>query len=42
MGRFARADEIASASLFLTDPQNRYITGICLDVAGGAHLGMGS
>jgi 3-oxoacyl-[acyl-carrier protein] reductase len=42
MGRFARPEEIASASLFLTEPANRYITGICLDVAGGAHLGMGS
>ncbi len=27
---------------FLTDPQNRYITGVSLDVAGGAHLVMGS
>jgi 3-oxoacyl-[acyl-carrier protein] reductase len=33
---------VASAALFLTDPQNRYITGVSLDVAGGAHLGMGS
>ena len=42
MQRFARPDEVASAALFLTDPQNRYITGVSLDVAGGAHLGMGS
>lgn len=42
MGRFARPDEIANAALFLTDPANRYITGISLDVAGGAHLGIGS
>lgn len=42
MGRFAQPEEIASAALFLTDPRNRYITGITLDVAGGAHLGMGS
>lgn len=42
MRRFAHPDEIASAALFLTDPKNRYITGISLDVAGGAHLGMGS
>jgi NAD(P)-dependent dehydrogenase (short-subunit alcohol dehydrogenase family) len=42
MRRFARPDEIANAALFLTDPKNRYITGISLDVAGGAHLGMGS
>lgn len=42
MRRFARPEEIASAALFLTDPRNRYITGISLDVAGGAHLGMGS
>lgn len=42
MQRFARPDEVASAALFLADPQNRYITGVSLDVAGGAHLGMGS
>jgi NAD(P)-dependent dehydrogenase (short-subunit alcohol dehydrogenase family) len=42
MQRFARPDEVASAALSLTDPQNRYITGVSLDVAGGAHLGMGS
>jgi NAD(P)-dependent dehydrogenase (short-subunit alcohol dehydrogenase family) len=42
MQRFARPDEVARAALFLTDPQNRYITGVSLDVAGGAHLGMGS
>jgi NAD(P)-dependent dehydrogenase (short-subunit alcohol dehydrogenase family) len=42
MQRFARPDEVASAALFLTDPANRYITGVSLDVAGGAHLGMGS
>ncbi|MGV2985744.1 SDR family NAD(P)-dependent oxidoreductase [Microbacterium sp. AGC85] len=42
MGRFARPDEVANAALFLTDPSNRYITGVSLDVAGGAHLGMGS
>jgi NAD(P)-dependent dehydrogenase (short-subunit alcohol dehydrogenase family) len=42
MQRFARPDEVAGAALFLTDPQNRYITGVSLDVAGGAHLGMGS
>lgn len=42
MRRFARPDEVTSAALFLTDPRNRYITGVSLDVAGGAHLGMGS
>lgn len=42
MQRFARPDEVASAALFLTDPRNRYITGVSLDVAGGAHLGIGS
>jgi 3-oxoacyl-[acyl-carrier protein] reductase len=42
MRRFAQPEEIASAALFLTDPRNRYITGVSLDVAGGAHLGMGS
>lgn len=42
MGRFARPDEVTNAALFLTDRRNRYITGVSLDVAGGAHLGMGS
>ncbi len=42
MQRFAQPDEVASAALFLTDPLNRYITGVSLDVAGGAHLGMGT
>jgi NAD(P)-dependent dehydrogenase (short-subunit alcohol dehydrogenase family) len=42
MQRFARPNEVSSAALFLTHPQNRYITGVSLDVAGGAHLGMGS
>jgi 3-oxoacyl-[acyl-carrier protein] reductase len=42
MQRFAQPDEVASAALFLTDPRNRYITGVSLDVAGGAHLGMGT
>jgi 3-oxoacyl-[acyl-carrier protein] reductase len=42
MQRFARPDEVANAALFLTDPRNRYITGVSLDVTGGAHLGMGS
>ena len=42
MQRFAQPDEVSNAALFLTNPQNRYITGVSLDVAGGAHLGMGS
>lgn len=42
MGRFAEPDEVARAILFLADPDNRYITGVSLDVAGGAHLGMGT
>jgi NAD(P)-dependent dehydrogenase (short-subunit alcohol dehydrogenase family) len=42
MRRFAEPDEVARAILFLTDPDNRYITGVSLDVAGGAHLGMGT
>jgi NAD(P)-dependent dehydrogenase (short-subunit alcohol dehydrogenase family) len=42
MQRFAQPDEVSNAALFLTDPRNRYITGVSLDVAGGAHLGMGS
>ena len=35
MQRFARSNEVSSAALFLTHPQNRYITGVSLDVAGG-------
>jgi NAD(P)-dependent dehydrogenase (short-subunit alcohol dehydrogenase family) len=42
MRRFAEPDEVARAVLFLADPDNRYITGVTLDVAGGAHLGMGT
>jgi NAD(P)-dependent dehydrogenase (short-subunit alcohol dehydrogenase family) len=42
MRRFARPQEVVQAILFLTDPANRYLTGVSLDVAGGAHLGMGS
>ena len=42
MRRFAEPDEVARAILFLTDPDNRYITGVSLDVAGGAHLGIGT
>ncbi|MGQ3256798.1 MAG: SDR family NAD(P)-dependent oxidoreductase, partial [Microbacterium aurantiacum] len=42
MQRFAEPVEVARAIEFLTDPANRYITGVSLDVAGGAHLGMGS
>lgn len=42
MQRFAEPAEVASAIRFLTDPLNRYITGVSLDVAGGAHLGIGS
>ncbi|MDP9905480.1 SDR family NAD(P)-dependent oxidoreductase [Arthrobacter bambusae] len=42
MRRFAEPDEVARAILFLADPDNRYITGVSLDVAGGAHLGIGT
>lgn len=42
MQRFAEPVEVANAIAFLTDPANRYITGVSLDVAGGAHLGIGS
>lgn len=42
MRRFAEPDEVARAILFLSDPDNRYITGVSLDVAGGAHLGIGT
>lgn len=42
MQRFAEPAEVANAVAFLTDAVNRYITGVSLDVAGGAHLGMGS
>jgi NAD(P)-dependent dehydrogenase (short-subunit alcohol dehydrogenase family) len=42
MQRFAEPAEVANAISFLTDRVNRYVTGVSLDVAGGAHLGMGS
>ncbi|WP_326686109.1 MULTISPECIES: SDR family oxidoreductase [unclassified Streptomyces] len=42
MGRFAEPEEVAATIAFLTDPANRYLTGLSLDVAGGARLGMGS
>lgn len=42
MRRFAESDEVAGAIEFLTARANRYITGVSLDVAGGAHLGVGS
>jgi len=42
MRRFAEPEEVASAIAFLTDRANRYISGVSLDVAGGAHLGMGT
>lgn len=42
MRRFAEPEEVANAIRFLTDADNRYITGVSLDVAGGAHLGIGS
>lgn len=42
MRRFAEPVEVANAVTFLTDQANRYVTGVSLDVAGGAHLGMGS
>jgi len=42
IGRFAEPSEVARAALFLTDPAKRCITGVSLDVAGGAHLGMGT
>ncbi|MFF3853585.1 SDR family NAD(P)-dependent oxidoreductase [Micromonospora sp. NPDC002575] len=42
MRRFAEPDEVTRAVLFLTDPANRYITGVSLDVAGGTHLGIGT
>jgi NAD(P)-dependent dehydrogenase (short-subunit alcohol dehydrogenase family) len=42
MQRFAEPDEVARAVTFLTATENRYLTGLSLDVAGGAHLGMGT
>ena len=35
MQRFARPEEVASAALFRTDPQNRYITGVSLETLPG-------
>jgi NAD(P)-dependent dehydrogenase (short-subunit alcohol dehydrogenase family) len=42
MQRFAEPDDVARAVVFLTAKENRYLTGLSLDVAGGAHLGMGT
>lgn len=42
MGRFAEPEEVAETIAFLSAPANRYLTGLALDVAGGARLGMGS
>lgn len=42
MGRFAEPEEVSRVVTFLVDPRNRYLTGLSVDVAGGAHLGMGS
>jgi NAD(P)-dependent dehydrogenase (short-subunit alcohol dehydrogenase family) len=41
-GRFAEPEEVARVVGFLVDPDNRYLTGLSLDIAGGAHLGMGT
>jgi 3-oxoacyl-[acyl-carrier protein] reductase len=35
MGRFGKAEEVASAVLFLASDQASYITGACLDINGG-------
>lgn len=42
MQRFAEPVEVARTIAFLTARENRYLSGVSLDVAGGAHLGMGS
>lgn len=42
MQRFAEPEEVARAITFLSALENRYISGVSLDVAGGAHLGIGS
>ncbi|WP_238148332.1 SDR family NAD(P)-dependent oxidoreductase [Rothia halotolerans] len=42
MQRFAEPAEVARSIEFLTAPENRYLTGLSMDVAGGAHLGMGT
>lgn len=42
MRRFATVDDVVQAMLFLVDDASDYFTGLSLDVAGGAHLGMGT
>lgn len=42
LGRFATPADVAEAAFFLASPAGSYITGVSLDVAGGARLGMGS
>ncbi|MDV6212648.1 SDR family oxidoreductase [Rhodococcus erythropolis] len=42
MQRFAEPEEVARTVTFLTAAENRYLTGLSIDIAGGAHLGMGT
>jgi NAD(P)-dependent dehydrogenase (short-subunit alcohol dehydrogenase family) len=42
MGRFAAPDDVAAVVAFLASDAAAYLTGLTIDVAGGARLGMGT
>jgi NAD(P)-dependent dehydrogenase (short-subunit alcohol dehydrogenase family) len=42
LGRFATPADVAHAVCLLVDPASDYLTGVALDVAGGARLGVGT
>jgi 3-oxoacyl-[acyl-carrier protein] reductase len=39
VGRLGNVDEVAAAAMFLASEQASYVTGVCMDVNGGAFIG---